>query len=47
MENQNYIEKPKTRICKKWLVMERCSACLFEALCRIEENRKRNQQQEK
>jgi len=47
MRNLNHLDKTPTRICKKWLVMESCSACLFETLCRIEENKKRIEQQEK
>ena len=46
MENLNKREKSKTRICKKWLVMESCSSCLFETLCRLEQQNKKRQQQE-
>lgn len=46
MEKTNLKEKPKTRICKKWLVMDSCSSCLFETLCRIEEQKKRQEAQE-
>jgi len=44
MENIKQRENLQTRICKKWLVMESCSSCLFETLCRLEENRKKIQQ---
>ena len=45
MESLKQIEQRHTRICKKWLVMESCSACLFETLCRMEKNRKEIQEQ--
>ena len=46
MEKLNRREKTESKLCKKWLVIESCSGCLFETLCRMEENRKRIEQQE-
>jgi len=45
MEKINNKEQSKTRICKKWLVMESCSKCLFENLCGFEERCKQIQKQ--
>ena len=41
MENYESEKKEKSNICKKWLVIERCSTCLFETLCRLEDQKKR------
>ena len=46
MEKLNTREKTKSKLCKKWLVIESCSGCLFETLCRLEQQNKRRQQQE-
>ena len=47
-ERPTHNEKPETKICKKWLVMESCSKCIFENLCGFEERCKQIiQQQEK
>lgn len=34
------------KLCKKWLVIEKCSGCLFEALCTYEKNMERVKEQE-
>ena len=45
MENLNHNEKAQTRICKKWLVIESCSECVFKVLCRYEDNNKKTQEE--
>ena len=34
-------EKNENRLCKQWLVIEKCSGCLFETLCHYQEMKKR------
>ena len=46
IEKPNHNEKTESKLCKKWLVIESCSGCLFETLCRLEQQNKRRQQQE-
>ena len=46
-ERINRKEKPETKICKKWLVMESCSKCVFDNLCGFEERCKQIQEQQK
>ncbi len=41
MESYEATQETKSNLCKKWLVIERCSWCLFETLCRLEEQKKR------
>ena len=45
MEKLHRREKTQSKICKKWLVVEGCSSCLFETLCRLEEQKKKQQQE--
>lgn len=47
METLHQKEKSQARICKKWLVIEKCSGCIFEALCGYEERCKQQKHQEK
>jgi hypothetical protein len=34
-------EKEDNKLCKQWLVIEKCSGCLFETLCHYQEMKKR------
>ena len=43
MRSLDSTEKKETRICEKKIVMESCSQCLFETLCRLEKNNKSEQ----
>lgn len=47
MEKLKKREKPKSRICKRWLVMERCAWCVFETLHRYQDQKERLEIQEK
>lgn len=42
MENLNQNEKASSKLCKKWMVIERCAWCVFETLCTYEDNIKKN-----
>ncbi len=46
MRSLDSIEKKETRICEKKIVMESCSQCLFETLCRLEKQRKEREREE-
>jgi hypothetical protein len=38
MEKLRHNEKTSSKLCKKWIVIEKCSWCIFEALCTYERN---------
>ena len=43
MRYEYWIETEDNRECRYWLVVEKCSSCLFETLCRLEKNNKSEQ----
>jgi hypothetical protein len=47
MERFDYNVKQKTELCKKWLVIERCSWCLFETLCHYQDMKQRIEDEQK
>lgn len=47
MENLNHKERSASKLCKKWMVIEKCSWCVFETLCLYEENvKKKNEKKD-
>lgn len=47
MENIDKYERPSSKLCKKWMVIEKCAWCVFETLCSYEENVKKNENKAK
>lgn len=41
METKDEYEYKNKRICEKWIQIESCRKCLFEALCNYERNKKK------
>ena len=39
MRYEYWIETEDKRECRYWLVVEKCSSCLFETLCRLEKQK--------
>ena len=40
MRYEYWIETEDNRECRYWMVIESCSQCLFETLCRLEKDKK-------
>lgn len=47
MRSINTYDNVVQKLCKKNLVIERCSGCLFETLCRLENQKKVRESEEK
>jgi hypothetical protein len=45
MEILNVEDKKESKLCKKWLVIERCAGCVFETLCWYEDQKKKREEE--